>query len=55
MTSESDEAGLCTATTGLLAPSGPFGFGSIGLFTIFGLGASIAMIRRGRTSTARLS
>lgn len=41
----------CTAPSGPLAPNGPVGFASIGLFTVFGLGASIAMIRRGRRST----
>jgi hypothetical protein len=38
----------CTALAGPLAPSGPIGFASIGLFTVFGIGAAIAMLRRAR-------
>lgn len=38
----------CTSLTGVLAPSGPIGFASIGFFTVFVLACSIAMIRRGR-------
>ncbi len=37
-----------TAHDGLFAPSGPIGFGSIGLFTVFGVGSSLSMIRRSR-------
>jgi hypothetical protein len=37
-----------TSVSGLLSPSGPLGFASIGLFTVFGIAAAIAMIRRGR-------
>lgn len=40
------------ASDGLLAPSGPIGFASIGLFTVFGLGASISMIHRSRAASA---
>lgn len=40
----------CTASSGLFAPSGPVGLGSIGLFTVFGVASSIALLRRGRAA-----
>lgn len=38
----------CTALAGPMSPSGPLGFGSIGLFTVFCVASSVVMLRRGR-------
>jgi hypothetical protein len=35
-----------TALSGAFSPNGPIGFASIGLFTVFGVAASISMLRR---------
>lgn len=44
--------GASTATHGVMMPNGPFGMGSIMLFTVWVLAASVVMVRRGGGNVA---